>query len=228
MARRRRKSRARSLVAGAVLLVAAAALWFAYTHLNRTVAEADRAKVLRDVAADKIDPGNDGIRVKISGQLDAGGLARDSRLGVGANAAVLFRDVEIYQWLEHCQASTCRYDTGWSVQVDSNKFREPKGHENPPAPFASALFFAPGLRLGGYAIDPDVCVAQLHATAYAVYAANLLPNLAATFAERDGVLYAGGDPAHPTVGEVRVSYRSVPLGTVSLTGVQRGAKLTAN
>jgi hypothetical protein len=217
------------LVAVVLLLVTAAALWFAYTHRNRTLADADRAKILRDVAADKIDPANDGIRVRISGQLDAGGLARDSRLGVGAaNAAVLFRDVEIYQWLEHCQASACRYDSGWSVPVDSNKFREPKGHENPPAPFASALFFAPGLKLGGFAIDPDLCVAQLHATAYPVYAANLLPNLAATFAEHDGVLYAGGDPAHPAVGEVRVSYRIVPLGAASLTGVQREAKLSAN
>jgi hypothetical protein len=228
MARRKRKSRARAAIAIALLVAAAAGLWFAYTRLNRAVPEPDRARTLRDVAADRIDPANDGLRVKVSGQLNPSGPAHDAQLGVGANAAILFRDVEIYQWLEHCQADTCRYDTGWSVPVDSNKFREPKGHENPPPPFASAFFPAPGLKLGGYALDPDLALAQLHATTFAVHGANLPPNLAATFAERDGVLYAGGDPAHPAVGEVRVSYRSAPLGTVSLTGVQRGAKLTAN
>jgi hypothetical protein len=228
MAPRKRKSRARPAIIVALLAIAAVALWFAYAHRNRAAPEAERAKVLREVGADKIDPANDGIHVKVSGQLSPSGPVHDAQLGVGANAAILFRDVEIYQWLEHCQADSCRYDTGWSVPVDSNKFRELKGHENPPSPFASAFFLAPGLKLGGYTLDPDLALAQLHATAYAVHGANLPPNLAATFVERDGVLYAGGDPAHPAVGEVRVSYRSVPLETVSLTGVQHGAKLTAN
>jgi hypothetical protein len=40
------------------------------------------------------------------------------------------------------------------------------------------------------------------------------------------VLYAGGDPAQPQVGMLRVSYRVVALGAASFDAVQRGANLT--
>ena len=112
--------------------------------------------------------------------------------------------------------------------MDSHKFRAAKGHENPAAPFNDAIFFAPGLKLGEYAVDQDLLAQQLRASDYAVHDASLPPNLAASFGERDGVLYAGGDPAHPAVGEVRISYRIIASGAVTLSGVLRGGKLVAH
>jgi hypothetical protein len=43
----------------------------------------------------------------------------------------------------------------------------------------------------------------------------------------NGALSAGGDPAQPLVGKLRVSYRVVPLGAATLEGVQRDGALTA-
>lgn len=200
-----------------MLIVATA--WFVYVHVNRGMLQS---------LADKVAPpriAGDTPR-RFEGALVASGPAHDGPLGVSANAAALLRHVEMYQWHEHCEGTVCRYDTAWSAAVDSQKFREPKGHENRPAPFTDAKFFAPGLKLGDYAVEPEL-LAQLSSTDYAVHGANLPPNLAATFSERDGVLYAGGDPMHPAVGEMRVSYRVIPTGVVSLNGTLRAGKLVS-
>ena len=220
MARRKRKLSGLRIAVWVALLVAVAALaWFGHRHADRW---------LTQLAGDKSHPiaasMNDAPH-RIEGTLSASGPARDGQLGVSANAAALLRHVEMYQWQEHCEGGACRYDKAWSAPVDSRRFREPAAHANPPVPFSDSVFFAPGLKLDTYALDPDLLTAQLHATEYAVRGANLPPNLAATFSERDGVLYAGGDPAHPALGEVRVSYRSIPTGTVALNGVVRVGKL---
>ncbi|MHB8448449.1 MAG: TMEM43 family protein [Rudaea sp.] len=230
MAKRRRKgSMPRWPIAAIVVVAAGAALWFGRAHLVKlhlpTLASPP-AGVL-SVDATHIDAANDGRRVRISGMLSAGGPARDAQLGLSAAAAVLLRNVEMYQWREHCASAVCNYDTGWGAPLDSRKFRDPKGHENPPAPFANAEFPAPGLKLGAFGVDAALLVAQHAPRAYPVTDAGLPPNLAASFNAQDGALYAGGDPAHPQVGMLRVSYRVVPLGAATLEGVQRGSTLSA-
>lgn len=231
MARRKRKSgtkfdfaRVLRLAVGIALISAAA--WYSYTHWSRAWLNAELGKQI--AKPPRAEVANQPAPQRIEGMLAASGPARDGQLGVSANAAVLFRRVEMYQWQEHCDGDACRYDKAWSAPVNSRRFREPKGHENPPAPFNDSIFFAPGLKIGEYALDPDMLVAQLQSVDYAVHGASLPPNLAATFSERDGVLYAGGDPAHPAIGEVRVSYRVVPSGTASLNGVVRGGKLNSH
>lgn len=223
MARRKRKSRVRLLIVLALLVLVAMAAWTKRDALSSWVGRA---------LAGKTEPVNiisaESRPQRISAELKASGPARDGQLGVSAHAAVLFRHVEMYQWQEHCEAGDCRYDKSWSAPVDSHKFHDPKAHENPSAPFNDSIFFAPGLKAGEYAIDPDLLVTQLHAAEYPVHDANLPPNLAATFSERDGALYAGGDPAHPALGEVRISYRVIANGNVVLTGVVRGDKLAAH
>jgi hypothetical protein len=89
-----------------------------------------------------------------------------------------------------------------------------------------AHFAGADLKLGAFAVDPGL-VAAVALTDHPVHAADLPPNLAATFADADGALYAGGDASHPRVGEVKVSYRIAPLGEAVLRGVQHGNRLTA-
>jgi hypothetical protein len=230
MARRRKSaSRRRAILILVLLCALAAALWHWHTPVRSWLGRVVSGQV-RVVAADSmhIDAANEAAQVRVSGQLTASGPARDLQLGVSANAAVLLRRVEMYQWQEHCTATACRYDTGWSAPVNSRKFRDPHGHQNPPAPFVDATFAAPDLRLGAFAVNVALPATQLRTQDFAAHATNLPPNLAASFGEADGMLYAGGDPAHPQVGVLRVSYRVIPLGAATLTGVQRGDRLTAH
>jgi hypothetical protein len=89
-----------------------------------------------------------------------------------------------------------------------------------------ALFPGANLKLGAFAVDAELVAAQVALVDHPVHAAELPPNLAASFAEVGGVLYAGGN-SQPRVGEVRVSYRIAPLGDVVLAGIQRGSRLTS-
>lgn len=230
MARRKRKKTAAPRWFVVALLVAVAvALWFGRAHLPAlhlpSLASAPAGVLAVDAA--HVDKANDGRRVRISGLLAADGPVRDAQLGVSATAAVLLRNVELYQWREHCAGSACNYDTGWGAPADSRKFREAKGHENPPAPFAAAVFVAPGLKLGAFGVDAALLVVQQAPQAHPVSDAGLPPNLAASFSAVNGALYAGGDPAQPQVGMLRVSYRVVPLGAATLEGVQRDGALSA-
>ncbi|HTI96870.1 MAG TPA: TMEM43 family protein [Rudaea sp.] len=231
MAKRKRKkaSMPRWPVAVLVVAVIAAALWFGRARLPAlhlpSLASAPAGVLAVDAA--HVDKANDGRRVRITGLLAADGPVRDAQLGVSAAAAVLLRNVEMYQWREHCAGAACKYDTGWGAPSDSRKFREAKGHENPSAPFATAAFVAPGLKLGAFAVDSALLAAQHAPQAYPVSDAGLPPNLAASFSAVNGALYAGGDSAQPQVGMLRVSYRVVPLGAATLEGVQRDGALSA-
>jgi hypothetical protein len=228
MARRARKPSPRRIALIVVGLAVILGLWLVVPRFYRQFRESTLSSMsTTNVPADRVDPANDGRRVRVTGKLEAGKPPRDMQLGVGTDAPLLFRHVEMYQWHEHCERGACRYDSGWFAQrIDSRKFQVPTGHENPAPPFADAYFA--DVRLGAFAVDVDLASAQLATTDYPVHATALPPNLLATFREVDGVLYAGGDPAHPAVGAIRVSYRIVPSGTVTLTGVQHGAKLMVN
>jgi len=222
MVRRRRKPANRIVAGGMVLAVLAAAAWAGYRYLDRSAAPLK-------VSAEHIDPANEGRHVQVSGLLTAGSGARDPDMDISAGTAVLLRKVEMFQWREHCEhGAACTYETTWSSQrIDSSGFREPQGHENPPMRLVDA-HFAPGdLKLGAFSADAGLVAAQVALADHPVHAADLPPNLAATFADANGALYAGGDASHPLVGEVRVSYRIAPLREVVLRGVQRGHRLAA-
>lgn len=228
MMARRRKARAgfaKIVGLAAALVLAGVAAWFGYRYLTSHAREADQTRII-DVAADRIDPANEGRHVKVTGQLSSPASARDREFGTGSKAAMLFRKAEMLQWQEHCAGADCTYDKVWSATaIDSQKFHV-AGHENPPQRLVSARFDAANIHLGAYEVDPALIEAQLKAVDHVVRAAELPPNLAATFSEHEGMLYAGGDAAHPEVGTVRVSFREVPLGAASLTGAQRGKHLT--
>ena len=56
---------------------------------------------------------------------------------------------------------------------------------------------------------------------YPVTSAKLPSNLAISFRDRNGILYAG-DPDHPAVGDMRVIYRIIPAEKVEIVGTQHG------
>ena len=221
MARRKRKSATRIVASALALIALAAAGWFGYRHF-------DRQQAPIKVSADRVDPANEGRHVQATGRLTASSVARDADMDIEAKAAVLLRKVEMFQWHERCEhGAACTYETAWASQrIDSTGFREPQGHENPPMRLVDAHFAGADLKLGAFAADPALVAAQVVLADHPVHAADLPPNLAATFADADGALYAGGDASHPRVGEVKVSYRIAPLGEAVLRGVQHGNRLT--
>ena len=222
MARRKGKSAVRILFGALALIALAAAGWFGYRHF-------DRQQPAVKVSADRVDPANEGRHVQVTGRLTASSVSRDADMDIEAKAAVLLRKVEMFQWHERCEHGTaCTYETAWSSQrIESSGFRQPQGHENPPMRLVDAHFAASDIKLGAFVVDGAIVAGQVAPIDHPVHAADLPPNLAATFADSNGALYAGGDASNPRVGEVRISYRIALPGEVVLRGVQHGNRLAA-
>lgn len=232
MARKRKQtiSLGRVALIAALILLVLAGVW-AWQHRGRVRSAASTISTELPLPGQTggSSPPDAAVAAKVNGKLVIRRPARDEQLGITADAAVLLRIVEMYQWHERCGLAdaACSYEASWSSgHVDSGKFRAPAGHQNPPAPFADARFAAGEIRLGELVVDPRLIGTQ-GVVDYPVKAGALPPNLEATFNVIDGVLYAGGDAAHPQVGTVRVRYRVVPAGEVELSGVRRGNKLEA-
>ena len=215
-----------ALVALAALLVLPALLawWLLRPSADGSGTTVTAAPVA--VAADHIDPANEGRLVAVSGTLEVATPARDPALGVEAPALVLLRHVEMRQWHEECAGDTCTYTLQWADQpVETTTFREPAGHDNPPFPFDDARFEAGGVRLGAFGVAAGFAADDSPTVAWPVNGGSIPPNLAATLRERGGILYAGAGPQGDAAGELRISYRVVAAGPRRLVGVQRGSQL---
>lgn len=182
------------------------------------------------VEAEQVDPLNEGRLVSVQGRLGFRLPAYDQELGVSdPDAAVLFRHVEMYQWRETCMAGACTQSSGWSPElIDAAQFNEPLGNVNPDEfPFESQAFFAEGVQVGAFAPDLDLVTAEIPMQPKVVRLGDLPANLAASFSEVDGWIIAGEDPLSPAIGDLRINYRMVSAGTVTLIGRQVGDRLVA-
>ena len=182
------------------------------------------------VEADSVDGLNDDRLISVQGKLEFDRPAVDDELGVSdPGAVVLLRHVEMYQWQETCIADSCTQALGWTSELlDAAQFNEQLGHANPGQfPFASTSFIAEGIRLGAFVPSLDLITAEVPMLPKSVQLLELPANLAASFSEIDGGIFAGNDALHPVVGDLRITYRMVSTGTVTLVGKQAGNRLIA-
>lgn len=182
------------------------------------------------VAADSVDPLNNDRLVSVQGVLQFEQPAVDDELGISdPEAVVLLRHVEMYQWQESCIDDTCTQSLDWSSDlVDTTQFSEKLGHANPDHfPFESRTFFAKGVRLGAFVPDMALVTAEVPMLSRPVRLGELPANLAASFSELDDWIFAGNDPLAPVAGDLRINYRMVSAGTVTLIGRQAGQRLLA-
>lgn len=118
------------------------------------------------VAADKVDPANEGKLVHIVGQAVTDETLSDPLLKVSTQALRLKRVVEMYQWQETQSridnpagpdgkpvppTITYKHSQVWSSDpIDSSRFKEPSGHANPPLPLKSAEWSPQQARIGAF------------------------------------------------------------------------------
>ncbi|MBL8245503.1 MAG: TMEM43 family protein [Rhodanobacteraceae bacterium] len=116
-----------------------------------------------------INPALDGKPVHLSAQVHSQAGARDPFFGIGTDGAVLYRHVEMFQWIEYEETTgrgrkkktTYHYEQGWDSEYhDSSQFHEPQGHENPKPALESDGFFAADARFGPYRFDSEEIARQ--------------------------------------------------------------------
>lgn len=198
------------------------------------------AGIVRSVSADKVDPSNDGRLIHVTGMLSTAGPVADPDFAVRVRGVRLERHVEVYQWKEETHSetrtkfgggeertTTYKYVRAWSDKpIDSDRFKEPRGHTNPMMTYQSRESLAAGTRLGAFAV-PDALLhgfgqaKRLAATDDQANALQIRVNK--PVAVNDGVLYVGRDPSQPAIGDMRISFSEVPLQDASVVAAQAGS-----
>lgn len=195
------------------------------------------AGLVLSVSADRVDTANDGKLVHVSGALAASGPAVDSEFTVRSSGVRLVRHVEMYQWKEETESETrkklgggeetvtrYKYTRQWTDRpIDSSKFKERTGHNNPAMTYQQRTIVAPQPKVGAFSVPESLLRSfgeERPLAATDEQAKALERRLNKPVAAVDGALYVGKDPTQPAVGDLRIRFGEVPMGAASVIGRQ--------
>ena len=208
----------------------------------KALKEGATAAVVVDSAA--VVPANEGKLVFTTGRATTTDTLSDPIFNVSTSALRLERVVQMYQWTEKSTSEKTKklggseettskytYELAWSAEPkDSSKFKEPKGHTNPPMAFAPDSWTA-NTTLGAFTVPANL-VSSINtseslpapADAVAKFPADLK---ARTTAEAAGTYFvraadSAGKPEQPALGDLRISFRRVLPTDVSVVASQSG------
>ena len=218
-------------------------------HTARRLEEGAASVVTVDSSA--VVPANEGKLVYFTGSAATGDELNDALFGVSRNAIHLKRVVEMYQWKEKKEEEThtdsvgggqtnklsYSYSKVWDEDlIDSRHFIE-SGHDNPGSMrFSTQARDAANVKVGAFSLPGDLV--QMIDNYTSIPAGNdlasALPNdLKDDVVASDGSLYfthepgSKADPASPKVGDLKVTFKTVLPGPVSVIARQTGSTLGA-
>ena len=182
---------------------------------------AEGAGIVISVPIERVDAANEGRLVHVSGLVRAEKPPGDTELNVAAPPGTLrlVRQVEMFQWQENSSSetrtrlgggtetvTTYNYQRVWhDGRLDSGRFRQPEGHQNPQPRHAALAFNAQGVMLGGFRIS-DAQVSGLSG-------GETLP---------EGTRFLGASADTPRVGDLRITWRAIRPEALSIIAAQSG------
>jgi len=236
----------KAILIGIVLVVLSAVLMFWNEGRSAKTAAAlgEGAGAVVAVAADRVDPAQEGKLVHIAGDTTVGKSVRDADFGFDANGLRLVRKVEMYQWKEERRSESQKkvgggeetvtrytYTKEWSDRaVDSSRFRNVNDHRNPAMPSVSSRTFYPGdAKLGAFGLTDRIIQMVPGGEKFAVPDAvesQAIGRLGQRARMLQGDVYVGANPDQPVIGDVRISWQVLPIGPVSVVGRQTHDTIT--
>lgn len=229
------------------LLLVALAVILLFWNEGRAVKRArdlkEGAGTVVSVSSEKIDAAMEGKLVHLSGETKAPRPLEDPEFGVSAPAIKLLREVAMYQWVQIEKSeektkmggstekvTTYSYQKEWKASpVDSSQFKVTSGYENPrEMKYRSTTTLAEGVTLGAFDL-PSFLVSQIGgATPLSIETLDRASAEVRTVARlHEGGVYLGKDPGNPAIGDLRVSFLTVPLGPISVVARQTGKQFVA-
>lgn len=223
----------------------AATVWGIFWNEGRAIGTTralnEGASVTVTVPSAQVDPGNEGKLIFTTGDMRSRSQVGDDEFQVRSQAVRLERRVEMYQWKEEqktesrsntggsqTRTTTYSYERVWSDRpIDSSRFRQRDGHQNPRMPLNGRTQTSQDTTIGAFAADERVinlfgsgAMRRLDMTQEALAPFNQRFNNRARVSE--GSVYVGDDAANPQIGDMRITYRILPEGPVSIVGRQVG------
>lgn len=205
------------------------------------------AGLVVSLAPDAIDPAYEGQLIHVTGPITADQPVLDDQFGVTVEGVRLVRSVEMFQWIEtsktatqqnlggsETRVTTYSYGLDWSDRHhDSSRFEDAAEHRtNPAMIYERRSFSLDSAELGAFSLGRTVLDRVGGAQPFPI-AAEQIETLRDALGDDsdvrvvDGAIYLGPNPIRPQVGDYRIRYELVPLGTISVIGQQRGDGLAA-
>lgn len=202
----------------------------------RSLAEGSGAVV--SVAADSIDPANEGKLIHVTGDVVTDQTLTDPEFGITSTGIALIRNAEMFQWKEEQKSETRKtlgggeetvttytYKKEWlDSPQDSSDFRQPSGHDNPEMRWRDQTFALDAAQFGARRLDVQTLSRVGGNEARPVTQAEA-QTVSSTFGDAtvsQGRIYVGANPNAPQVGDQRISYQLAPLGLISVIAQQKG------
>lgn len=193
------------------------------------------------IQADTVNPAHEGKLVYVHGPLQSAMVLDDATFGVQSKALKLHRMVEMYQWHESQDTREAKrvggsletttnysYQQQWLPELEnSNQFHVVQGHVNPSEMlFENQEVVAPEPTLGSFILS-DVLFNQYNPYEVLPLTDTLKPLLQEQFGETgvflvDNRIYLGQSPTHPQIGDLRIQFKVVPQGPVTIVAMQEG------
>lgn len=192
-------------------------------------------------------PETEGCPVFVQGEANALLPIQDAAFGVTLSCIRMVRRVEFYQWQEsyterthHSGRGATEYTTReysyrkiWVEKpIASVGFQEPKGHQNGPVaiPQRTVATLSNSVRLCGFLLNEAEVGAIGELQPFSPNPEKIPPELEGRAVMLGGCLYVGSqgvpDPAHPQIGDARVSWSYVPNSCrVAVLACRRGDTL---
>ncbi len=228
------------LVIGSV----AALFWNEGRAVTTARSLAEGRGLVQSVDAARIDAVHDNGLVHLSGQLVIPEDLTDEEFDFTANAVQLVRKVEMYQWRETKETSTRKsadggeetvttysYDRVWNDdRIDSSTFKKAAEHENPSKLIESLTVSAPTGTIGAFTVDRNT-LDKLTASEKLPFPSESVADLEDWLAldkpitVLDGVLRVGDNPSKPVIGDLRITFETVPPSVISVIGRQTGSNI---
>jgi hypothetical protein len=161
--------------------------------------------------------GQYGATTRVAGMPQIVEAPRDVEFNITAHSPVLVRRVEMFQWREIKVGGT-HYELDWVDRaLDTTGFEQPRGHANPGAfPIEGKQFDAGQVRLGNFVLSSPILHAMPGSEVLVPDIKKLPPNLAATFSLYNDALVTSSHPASPRLGDLRVSWKTVPVQEITV------------
>ena len=238
----------KGIIVGVVLVIVSIGVlfWNEGRAVRRYQALKEGAGSVISVKSDSVDPSNDGRLVHMSGLATTGETLTDPDFGISENVIKLRRTVEMYQWEEEKNSETRKklgggeeikttysYKKSWSSSlIDSSGFKKQEGHENPAGfPHESITITAKSVSVGAFALSPGLIEMLSSYEPLQARAEDIQAEKTENVGGHDvqspkkpfqGGYYIGKDPAHPEIGDAKVSFSVVRPANVSVVSRQRG------
>lgn len=205
------------------------------------------AGLVVSLTPDIIDPAYEGQLIHVTGPITADQLVLDDQFPVTAEGVRLVRSVEMFQWIETSKTETQQnlggsetrvitysYGLDWSDRHhDSSQFEDAGDHhQNPAMVYERRRFSLDSAELGAFSLGGNVLDRVGGAQPFPIPAEQIETLRDALGDDSnvrvvDGAIYLSPNLTRPQVGDYRIRYELVPLGTISVIGQQRDSGITA-